>query len=137
MTLNTYNLSTDVGKLRLAIGDHQLTDDATGILPNGNHYTDDELLTFISVAGSWQIAVPMVLRTLSSQYGTMANVAVDGYSESLSQVAANLLATATAWERQLESMGFTAQQYWLAFGSVESGFMFSTNSALWETVDDA
>ena len=46
----TYSVSTDLGKLRLAIGD---VTQSSGILPGGGNFSDDEANTAITLCGSW------------------------------------------------------------------------------------
>jgi len=93
------SLSTDLAKVRAAIGD---TSDAAnaGVKPDGTNFSDDELNLYINTAGSWQKAVPMVLRVLANMYAAKArSVRIGDYAEDLRQTAANLRAQAEEWEK--------------------------------------
>ena len=101
----TYDLSTDIGKIRLELGD---TDDTTGegVKPNGDNFSDEELQTFIESAGTWARAAVKALRTLAGMYSVratreqVADVRLD-----LSQVAKELRAHADALEDTIDADG--------------------------------
>jgi hypothetical protein len=103
----TYVLASDVGKIRLAIGDHLILDDTGGIQPGGAHYTDEELTTFLTAAGGyWRAAVPLVLRATANRFAVLAtSITLEGYSESYAGTAAQLIANAKAWEEQNDTYG--------------------------------
>lgn len=95
----TYDLSTDVGKVRLSIGDNDIASVGAGIKPDGTNFTDQELQFIIEQAGSWRAAVPFALRTLANLYASQANrVGLEQYSEDYGKVVDNLLKAATEWE---------------------------------------
>lgn len=80
----TYSVSTDLGKLRLAIGD---VTQSSGILPGGGNFSDDEANTAITLCGSWQLAAPFLLRAAAAQWGVKAaSLSIGDYSEARQQV---------------------------------------------------
>jgi len=124
----TYDLSTDIGKVRLAIGDHRINDSGAGVQPSGEHYTDQELTAFIGMTGDWRSAVPVILRALATLYSAMAqNVSFDGYSESYSGTATNLFAAASKWEKANETAVGAGQTPAEVFGAYPAEYLFTTN----------
>jgi hypothetical protein len=98
----TYDPATDLGKLRLAIGD---TDQTNGVRPNGKAFSDEELNLFLQQATDWQHAVSEVLRTLANQYASQIGVERFGaYSRSNEKRANELSKQAATWERELQAM---------------------------------
>ena len=97
----TYDLSTDIGKIRLELGD---TDSSTGqgVKPNGETFTDEELQTFIDSAGTWALAGMYSVRATREQ---VADVRLD-----LSQVAKELRAQADALEATIDADGEFAER---------------------------
>lgn len=124
----TYDLASDIGKLRLAIGDHRINDDAAGIQPTGQHYTDEELMAFINMTGDWRTAVPVILRSLATLYSAMAqSVSFDGYSESYSGTAASLFAAASSWEAGNQTAAGAGQTLMDVFGAYQADYLFTTD----------
>ena len=108
-TTTNYDLSTDIGKLRMVINDVSLLDTNAGVRPDGTFYADEELQVFIDLAGSWKRAVSLVLRALATAYARLAIVQeIDGYKEDLSKISAQLQDAATKWDKQLDTTAAAA-----------------------------
>jgi len=104
-----YDLSTDIGKLRMVINDVSLLDTNAGVRPDGTFYADEELQVFIDLAGSWKRVVSLVLRALATAYARLAVVQeIDGYKEDLSKISAQLQDAATKWDKQLDTTAAAA-----------------------------
>lgn len=104
-----YDLSTDIGKLRMMVGDSAILDSGAGAKPDGTFYADEELQVFIDLAGSWKRAVSLVLRSLANLYARQAIVQeIDGYKEDLSKISAQLQDAATKWDKQLDTTAAAA-----------------------------
>lgn len=73
----TYDLTTDVGRLRLAIGD---TDTANAM------FSDEELQVFITAAGSWEQAALMAVDGLIAKYAQLVTFALGPRKEALSDI---------------------------------------------------
>lgn len=111
MALPTYNLTTDVGKVRLVIGDSALVGGIEGVKPDGTNYSDAELSVFIDLAGSWKRAVSLALRGLANLYARHAvSQEIDGYKEDLSKIAAQLQDAAKQWDAQLDKLAQQAAE---------------------------
>lgn len=54
---HTYDLATDIGKVRLLIGDNDI------VPVTDAHFTDEELQTFLMLAGSVNLAAAMALES--------------------------------------------------------------------------
>ena len=102
----TYDVSTALGQLRLAIGD---TVSGTGPRPAGANYTDAELgvfLTPVTAAGyGYGRAVPQVLRLLANEWTNQANISIGEYSAQYGQIAANYRAAAAAADLAIDNTG--------------------------------
>ena len=102
----TYDVSTSLGQLRLAIGD---TVSGTGPRPAGANYTDAELGVFLTptiAAGyGYGRAVPQVLRLLANEWTNQANISIGEYSAQYGQVAAGYRASAAEWEKVIDTTG--------------------------------
>lgn len=97
----TYVLSTDTGKVRLAIGDTNVSDEGAGVKPDGRNFADDELTFFIEQAGGWNAAVPMALRALAAMFSSQATrTGLEQYSEDFTKTVDNLLKSAQVWEEK-------------------------------------
>lgn len=106
---DTYNLTTDVGKLRLALNDNDAMNAASGVKPDGSSYSDKELAVFIELAGSWQRAVSVTLRAMANAYAKHAIVQeIDGYREDLSKISAQLTTAAKEWDEYLDKLSLLA-----------------------------
>jgi len=73
----TYDTTTSVGRLRLAIGD-TVEDDA--------EFTDAELEVLIDVAGSWQAAAVMGCDSLIAKYAKLVDITLGPRKEALGQI---------------------------------------------------
>ena len=114
------DLSTDLARVRLAIGD--TTQDA-GVRPDGTNFSDQELELFIDAAtsagGTWRNAVPSVLRILANQYAAAAKVSEDqDVREDLTRTAASLRDQAKDFESTITATGASA-----AVGSMAAGVL--------------
>ena len=102
----TYDVSSSLGQLRLAIGD---TVSGAGPRPNGANYSDAELNVFLSpiVAAGYGYgrAVPSVLRMLATEWANQANISIGEYSAQYGQIAANYRTAAAAAELAIDSTG--------------------------------
>ena len=102
----TYDVSTSLGQLRLAIGD---TVSGAGPRPNAANYTDAELGVFLTptiAAGyGYGRAVPQVLRLLANEWTNQANISIGEYSAQYGQVAAGYRASAAEWEKVIDTTG--------------------------------
>lgn len=109
MAFNTYDLTTDVGKMRLAIGDTDMVGKCAGAKPDGSHYSDKELTFFIELAGSWKRGVSLALRSLATLYARHAiNQEIDGHSKDMTKIATQLQDAATEWDKQLDKLNQAA-----------------------------
>ncbi|MGB8644037.1 MAG: hypothetical protein WCF84_02280 [Anaerolineae bacterium] len=79
----TYDLTTDLGKLRLLLGD---TTSGSGIRPDGSNFLDAELTYFLSVEGLVGAAGALACETLATQYATLANLVVGARREDLGAI---------------------------------------------------
>ena len=61
----TYDLATDRGKCRFAIGD---TAAADGILPGGTNFSDAEVDEALMLCGTWQRAAVWLLRIAAMRF---------------------------------------------------------------------
>lgn len=81
----TYDLTTDIGKVRLALGD---TSDGSGMRPDGANFEDEELDTFLVLEGDdVELATARALEVLANQWASRADLQVGPRKESLSQIA--------------------------------------------------
>lgn len=88
----TYNLATDIGKLRLAIGDNILTS-RRGVKPDGTNFLDEELQVFLDEEGTVGRAAAAACEALQAAWAVYTDIFVGGRagrSEYLSKVT-------TAW----------------------------------------
>lgn len=109
-TYSSTNLSSNLARVRLAIGD---TTSGTGPRPDGSNFTDEELSVFITDAvaagGTWRNAVPPILRILANQYAAAAKKTDDAeISEDLTQTSRELRQQAKEFEANITSAGAAA-----------------------------
>ncbi len=76
-------VSTDLAKVRLAIGD---TVSGTGVKPDGTNFTDAELNAMITAEGTWGRAAAAACETLAATWARAVDIALGPRKESLSQV---------------------------------------------------
>jgi ABC-type proline/glycine betaine transport system substrate-binding protein len=97
-TYSGTSLTTDLAKVRLAIGDTDSTA-GCGVKPDNTNFTDEELNVYIAATGSWQGAVPQVMRALANMYATHARrITIGPISEEMAGIAAELREQAKTWE---------------------------------------
>jgi len=125
----TYNLSTDIGRVRLAIGD---TVKGSGPRADGSNFSDEELnvyLTPVIAAGySYGRAVSQVLRLLANEWTGKASVSIGDYSVQYAAVADNYRKAAAEWERMTDATGAVVS------GGISTGRMILSNS-VYEVTD--
>lgn len=73
----TYDLSTDVGKLRLAIADTDVTD---------AEFSDEELDVLIAQGGSWQQGAILAVDVLIARYSKQVSFTLGPRREELGQI---------------------------------------------------
>lgn len=106
---DTYNLTTDIGKLRLALNDNDMLKAAAGVKPDGSSYGDEELAVFIELAGSWKRAVSLTLRALANAYAKHATVQTSNdYREDLSKISAQYSEAASQWDEHMNKLALLA-----------------------------
>lgn len=128
-TYNSTSLSTDLAKVRLAIGD---TSSATGagIRPDGTNFSDEELDVFITGAASWRAAVAPILRVLANQYASAArSVRFADYAEDFTQTAAQLRKQADEWEMSIDSDGEAVEGELTFANATMSGWYYTVNDS--------
>jgi hypothetical protein len=76
----TYVVTTDLGKLRLILGD---TGSASA------EFSDEEMNAFIAMAGTWQQAAIMGCDALIAKYARLVNLTLGPRSESYSDIVAH------------------------------------------------
>jgi len=79
----TYRTGTDIGKVRLYLGDD--TEDS-GVRPDGSNFTDEEIDVHLNREGSVERAVAGLLETLAIQYARLVNLTVGPRKEELSRI---------------------------------------------------
>jgi hypothetical protein len=99
----TYDITTDLGKLRFLIGDNDFTerDNAMveGVKPDGTCFSDEELAFVLKEYGGVAYAVPAALEILANLYGSRADVEAGDYKEHLQRVSVRLEERAARWRR--------------------------------------
>ena len=80
----SYDLTTAVGQVRLALGD---TTSGTGVRPDGSNFSDAEIAYFVAQESSIELAVARACDALATQWATVANLAVGPRREDLGSVA--------------------------------------------------
>lgn len=104
----TYVLTTDVGLVRLEIGD---TTAGAGVKPDGTNLTDEEIGVWLSrESNDVMRAAACACEALARMWAPMADISVGPRRESLSQVAAGWSKQAAALRAQFggNSLTFSA-----------------------------
>ena len=118
----TYSLSTDLGKVRLAIGD---TVSGSGPRPSGANYSDAEINVFLTpviAAGyTYGRAVAQLFRVLAGEWAGKASVSIGDYSVQYAAVADNYRKAAAEWERMTDATGAVVA------GGISTGRMILSN----------
>lgn len=76
-------LSTDIGLMRLELGDDAL---GAGVLPDGSNLSDEQLQVYLDREGTVMRAVAGVCEMLATRFAAVADLQVGPRRESLSQV---------------------------------------------------
>ena len=125
----TYSLSTDLGKVRLAIGD---TVSGSGPRPSGANYSDAEINVFlrpvIAAGYTYGRAVAQLFRLLAGEWAGKASVSIGDYSVQYAAVADNYRKAANEWERMTDASGAVVA------GGISTGSMILSNS-VYEVTD--
>jgi hypothetical protein len=101
-------LTTDIGKIRLELGDDTA---GAGVLPTGNNLTDEQLQVVLNREGSVMRTVAGVCELLSTRWAQLADLQVGPRRESYSQVsAAYLKRAAELRDRYGDASGTDAEQ---------------------------
>jgi hypothetical protein len=82
----TYDLSTDIGKMRLMLGD---TRNDCGVKPDDTCFADAELSVFLDQEGDVNNGVALACETLARMFSSHVDIAVGPRRESLSQASEN------------------------------------------------
>lgn len=80
----SYDIATQVGQVRLEIGDSTY---GTGILPDGTNLSDEEIQFYLTREGGVGAAVAGVCEMLSIRFSNLADIAIGPRRESMSQIA--------------------------------------------------
>lgn len=103
----TYDLSTDIGAMRLELGD---TTSGSGVKPDGTNLTDEELQVLLTREGTVMTACAAACELLARHWARVANISVGSRREDLSSVAEQ-------WSKQARQL---REQYGGAAGSVQA-----------------
>ncbi len=95
----TYSLATDIGLVRLELGDYT-SGSAVGVRPNGDNLSDEEIQVLLTREGSVMCATAAACELRARQWSTTANIAVGPRSEQLGKVADNWAARANELRAQ-------------------------------------
>ena len=95
----TYVLTTDIGKVRLEIGDVSSAIGA-GVKPDGTNLTDEEIQVWLTREETVGRAAAAACEALSTTWARVADVAVGPRRESLGQVAKQYAERAKALREQ-------------------------------------
>lgn len=83
----TYDLTNDIGKVRLLVGD-TVQDD--GVKPDDSNYSDEEIQVFLDRNNDVNIAAAEALENLARMWAVEPDIRMGPISESRSDVAGNL-----------------------------------------------
>lgn len=105
----TYDLTSNRGKVRLAIGD---TVSGSGPRPANGNFTDAEIDVYltpvIAASHEWRAAVAPLLRQLAVEWTHQANISIGEYSAQYGALAAGYREMAREWERTSTTAGAAA-----------------------------
>lgn len=108
----TYTLATDIGKLRLKLGDRT---SGSGPRPDGTNLTDEELQVLLTEGGSVDAALVLACETLANEWSSVSDLAVGSVRESASQAA-------KAWAARATELRTTLAGAW-SFGRLNLDFI--------------
>lgn len=103
MTITT-SLTSDIGKVRLQIGD----DGSTGVLPDGTNLSDDQVTYYLTAEGSVMRSVAGICEMLATRYVQLVDLAVGPRRESMSQIAKGYADRAKALRARFGGQGMGA-----------------------------
>lgn len=120
--VKSYDLSEDIGKVRLAIGDTDIFATGAGVKPDGDNFSDAELNVYLAMVDRWQEAVAPVLRLLANLYSLQARaIWVDDYKEDSTKIAAELRKQADEWDKKVAQFSDDETLDWsTAIGSLDA-----------------
>jgi hypothetical protein len=95
----SYDLATDIGKLRLEVGD-VLSTAGKGVKPDGTYITDEELQVLLTREASVGRAAAAACEILARMYARFVDTAVGPRRESLSQASTAYAAQAKTLRQQ-------------------------------------
>jgi hypothetical protein len=84
----TYDLATDIGQLRLELGDTSSVS-GEGVKPDGGYLTDEELQVLLDREGEAMRAVAAACELLARHWARVATLTVGPRSEQLGNIAKN------------------------------------------------
>lgn len=94
----TYDLTTDIGEVRLLIGD---TTQGSGVKPDHANFTDEEVQHFLDAeGGAVKGAAGLACEVLAAMYATVVDISVGPRRESLSKIADNFLRLAEKYREE-------------------------------------
>lgn len=109
----TYDLTTDTGKVRLAIGDINVAGGGGGVKPDGSNFSDEEIAFVLGEVSRWEAAVPILLRILANFYATQPRTTEeDHYSETFGDIVKDLREQAAEWDTKLASLSSSDDTLW-------------------------
>ena len=79
----SYDTTTDIGKVRFAIGD---VTSGAGIKPDGTNLSDEEIQLLVTREGSWGAAAAACCETLAVWYARVVTIAVGPRREDLGAI---------------------------------------------------
>lgn len=80
----TYNLSTDIGFIRLKIGD---TRSGSGPRPQQHNFMDEEIQAILTAEDTTSATIASLLEVLANEWAVVADKTVGPRQESFSQIA--------------------------------------------------
>lgn len=98
----TYDLTTDIGQIRLEIGD---TEEGQGVKPDGSNFSDEELQVILDREGGVMAAVAGVCEVLATQYARLVDTSVGPRREALGSIAQQYAARAAQLRKQYGGAG--------------------------------
>jgi hypothetical protein len=112
MPTYTYDMATDVGLVRMMIGDTDFAEDQ-GRKPDGANFSDEEIQALIARAGgNWQRGLILTLEVLANLWGLRADISAGTYRETC-------LATARSIETRIEHLQQRLPDLWA--GTISHG----------------
>lgn len=98
----TTSLSTDIGKVRLELGD-DLVD--AGVLPDGSNLTDEQIQYYLDAEGSVMRAAAGICEMLARRFSGLVDITVGPRHESFSQLCQNYRIRAEELRKQFGGAG--------------------------------